>query len=188
MKIRKISPFSTKGTLQKYHRTSPPSEGLLICASTHRRPPIPNPSPITYPKPITDHRSINSSTTTTPIKPINPTNPSAPFKNQTLHHPPPNPATTKQTHHNIGQQPPRKTHKKTTTNLVVVDLEIHQPWQQSHHANRQRKGRWRENREERGWVKPNKILYLVLELCYSAILPLELHCSSIVNFFAILGI
>ena len=93
------------------------------------------------------HQPINNHSTD---QTHHPKNPSAPIKNQTLHHPPPNPATTKQTHHNTGQQPPRKTHKKTTTDLAVVDLETHQPWQQSQHTNRQRRGRWRENREERG--------------------------------------
>ena len=114
--------------LAKVTPPSLPSEGLLVCASIHHRSPILNSSLITYPKPIThhrsinpstttasikptdhlsqthhiDHRSINPSTTTAPIKPINPTNPSTPIKNQTLHHPPPNPATTKQTHHNTG--------------------------------------------------------------------------------------
>ncbi|KAG7033418.1 hypothetical protein SDJN02_07474, partial [Cucurbita argyrosperma subsp. argyrosperma] len=31
-KNEKRSPFPSKGTLQKYQRTSPPSEGLLVCA------------------------------------------------------------------------------------------------------------------------------------------------------------
>ena len=103
--------------------------------------------PSTY-QPIIDPKPINPSTTTAPIKNTQP-------QHQKTHHDTKekNPTTTKQTHHNIDQQPPRKTHKKTTTDLVVADLEIHQPWQQSHHANRQRRGRWRENREEKWWVK-----------------------------------
>ena len=40
------------------------------------------------------------------------------------------------------------------------------------------RGRMRENRE-------NKIMFLVLQLSYSAILYLELHCSTIVFFFTI---
>ena len=96
--------------------------------------------------------------------------------------PPSKPTTTPASNH---QEKPTK---KTTTDLAIVDLEIHQPWQQSHHTNRQRRGRWRENREERGWVRLNKILFLVLELCYSAILKVELHCSSIAKKFAILGV
>ena len=40
---------------------------------------------------------------------------------------------------------------------------------------------------ERGIDKVNKILVFSLELSYSAILPLELHCSTIANFFAIVG-
>ena len=147
-------------------------------SQTHHR----NPSPIIDLKAITDHRSINPSITTALIKPINPTNPSTPIKNQTLHRPPPSKPTT-----TLASNHQEKPIKKTTTDLVVVDLEIHQPWQQSHHTNRQRRGRWRENREERGWVRPNKIVYLVLELCYSANLPLELHCSSIAKKIAILA-
>ena len=103
-----------------------------------------NPSPITDPKPITNHLSQthhrspihqpinNQSTDQThqPNKPINIDQKSnfAPSTTKPSHH--------QANHHNIGHQPPRKTHKKTTTDLAVVDLEIHQPWQQSHHANR----------------------------------------------------
>ena len=42
---------------------------------------------------------------------------------------------------------------------------------------------------ERGIDKVNKILvfFFFKELSYSAFLPLELHCSTIANFFAIVG-
>ena len=36
--------------------------------------------------------------------------------------------------------------------------------------------------------KRNKIIFLFLQLCYSAILHVELHCSTIANFFAIVYI
>ena len=35
--------------------------------------------------------------------------------------------------------------------------------------------------------KMNKIIFLFLQLSYSAILHLESHCSIIANFFAIVG-
>ena len=44
----------------------------------------------------------------------------------------------------------------------------------------------REREELIKW-KPNKILVLFLQLCYNAILQVELHCSTIANFFAILA-
>ena len=80
--------------LAKVTPPSPPSEELLVCASIHHRSPILNPSLITYPKPITHHRSINPSTTTASIKPtdhlsqthhidhqsINPSTTTAPIK------------------------------------------------------------------------------------------------------------
>ena len=40
---------------------------------------------------------------------------------------------------------------------------------------------------ERESENVNKKILYVLELCYSAILPLELHCSSIAKKFAIFG-
>ena len=36
--------------------------------------------------------------------------------------------------------------------------------------------------------KDNKIIVFVLELCYNAILHVELHCSTILNFFAIVAL
>ena len=36
--------------------------------------------------------------------------------------------------------------------------------------------------------KMNKIMFLFLQLCYSAILLVELHCRTIANFFAIVYI
>ena len=36
--------------------------------------------------------------------------------------------------------------------------------------------------------KMNKIMFLFLQLCYSAILHVELHCSTIANIFAIVFI
>ena len=36
-------------------------------------------------------------------------------------------------------------------------------------------------------ISPFPFIFYFLQYCYSAILLLELHCSSIANFFAILG-
>ena len=44
-----------------------------------------------------------------------------------------------------------------------------------------------EEREILGIKKLNKILIFFSQYRYSAILHVELHCSSIANFFAILG-
>ena len=51
--------------------------------------------------------------------------------------------------------------------------------------NEMRNKQYHKVRERESENVNKKILY-VLELCYSAILPLELHCSSIAKKFAIL--
>ena len=102
----------------------------------------------------------------------------------------------------FGPKKPRNRHHTTpiSTSPISPPCWTHDPCQNSPPWERyvmREKGRCGErkemrNREERRgeresdmWIKK---YYFVLELCYSAILKVELHCSTIVKKFAIFGI
>jgi len=51
---------------------------------------------------------------------------------------------------------------------------------------REKREAWGERVSAMERERDDKILIYLLQLSYSVILPLELHCSTIANFFAIL--
>jgi len=60
-------------------------------------------------------------------------------------------------------------------------------WEREKEEREKKRNNEGEEREILGIKKLNKILIFFLQYRYSAILHVELHCSSIANFFAILG-
>ena len=113
--------------LAKVTPPSLPSEGLLVCASIHHRSPILNSSLITYPKPITHHRSINPSTTTASIKPTDHLSQTHHIDHQSI-----NPSTTtalikpidhqSQTHHRSSIHQPITDHRSINPSTATAPI------------------------------------------------------------------
>ena len=101
----------------------------------------------------------------------------------------------------FGPKKPKNCHHTTliSTSPVSPPLRTHDPRQNSppwERCDERERRLWREKWDERErerereresnmWIKK---YYFVLELCYSAILKVELRCSTIAKKFAILGI
>ena len=90
-------------------------------------------------------------------------------------------------------QPNRSTHRSTDPNPPSTDpsppiqTQLADPRRSNLQNPKPSTGeRQREEVRVRMREGENKILFLVLQLCYSAILSLELYCNSIAKFFAIL--
>ena len=81
--------------------------------------------------------------------------------------------------------PPRQTHDPLQ-NSPLWEKDVMRERRHCGERNEMRNKQEHKVRERESENVNTKILY-VLELCYNAILPLELHCSSIIKKFVVLG-